>query len=220
MLSPSEVQFDAVAGLVIVAAVVLVGRFRLPRRGSAPPPVASRRLLPGTMAAWLGGTLVATLWPIAVLLAPSAAYDWPALPNGPGTTVVQLLGIALGLSGGLLFISAVRALGVHMTPVIQAQEGHQLVQAGPYRWVRHPVYTAILAVSLGQTLLYLSTPLAALTVVLLVLAVYRSGLEEELLGSPEIFGAAYGAYKARTGRFLPRLRRAANAGPSSPPPPA
>src|SRR5271170_286772 len=217
MLSLLEVQFDAALGLVVVAAVVLVGRLRLPRRGSAPPPVATRRLLPGTMAAWLGGTLVVTLWPIAVLLVPSVAYDWPPIPNAPWTAVLQLLGIALGLGGGLLFVSAVRALGVHMTPAIQAQAGHRLVQQGPYRRIRHPVYTAILAVSLGQTLLYLSAPLAALTVMLLALAVYRSGLEEELLGSPEIFGSAYGAYQSRTGRFLPRLGREASAGSGSPP---
>ena len=80
------------------------------------------------------------------------------------------------------------------------------MEAGPYRFVRHPIYTAIVMIAAGQSLLFLSLPVALLAALLLVLAVYRARLEEALLGSSAPLGAAYAAYIARTGRFLPRLR--------------
>jgi len=79
------------------------------------------------------------------------------------------------------------------------------MQTGPFRYIRHPVYTAIVGAALGQTLLLLSLPLALLTLLLAGLALYRARAEEALLRSPKAFGATYDAYMARTGRFLPRL---------------
>jgi len=93
-----------------------------------------------------------------------------------------------------------------MTPAIQVQEGHQLLRTGPYRLIRHPVYTAIIAIALGQALLFLSAPAVLLALILFGLAEYRARLEEDLLRSPEAFGPTYDAYMTRTGRFLPRLR--------------
>ena len=87
-----------------------------------------------------------------------------------------------------------------MTPVIQVQEGHQLLQTGPFRYIRHPVYTAIVTGALGQTLLFLSPPLAFLTVLLACLAMYRARLEEALLSSPQAFGAAYASKNDRISR--------------------
>jgi protein-S-isoprenylcysteine O-methyltransferase Ste14 len=93
-----------------------------------------------------------------------------------------------------------------MTPAIQVAEGHQLVQVGPYRYIRHPAYTAIVSGAIGQSIVYLSPILALVALVLIGLAVYRAHLEEDLLGSPEGFGEAYSEYVTRTGRFLPRTR--------------
>ena len=159
-----------------------------------------------TQVLWVAGSLTAAFWSIGVLLAPSFAYDWPRLPGFPFSTFVQALGFSISILGGLLFFTAARALGPHMTPAIQLREGHRLVETGPYRYVRHPVYTAILTGAAGGTLLYLSLPLALVALVLLVLASYRAALEEKLLGSPEGFGETYARYVARTARFLPRFR--------------
>ncbi len=92
---------------------------------------------------------------------------------------------------------------MHLTPAIQVQAGHRLVETGPYRTVRHPLYTAIMLIAAGQTLLFLSLPMGVLTLILVGLATYRARLEEGLLRSPAAFGARYDAYMARTGRFLP-----------------
>jgi protein-S-isoprenylcysteine O-methyltransferase Ste14 len=150
--------------------------------------------------------LVAFFWPVGIFLVPMYAYHWPAFPDFAYSWVVQVLGVVLGVSGGLLYSRSVRALGARMTPVIQVRRGDELVEEGPYRVVRHPMYIAVVMISLGQTLLCLSLPAAILTLILLGLAIYRAQLEEGLLGSTEGFGTAYASYATRTGMFLPTFR--------------
>jgi len=169
-------------------------------------PVAKRTPPRWTEVAWVAGALTVVLWSVAVLLAPSVAYHWPPTPDFPFSSLIQLAGFGLAVVGGLLSFAAVRALGRHMTLEIQVQEGHRLVQTGPYRYIRHPVYTSILTGACGLSVLYLTPVLAAVFALLVPLALYRSGLEERLLASPEAFGEEYRAYVARTGRFLPRAR--------------
>ena len=159
-----------------------------------------------TEVVWVIGALVGAFWCIGVLLDPALAYNWPPLPVFPYSESVQLLGFLISMGGGLLFFAATRALGRYMTPEIQVREGHELVRNGPYRYVRHPVYTAILLGVAGQTILYLSPVLGLITLFLIGMATYRAHLEEELLGSPKGFGKTYAEYAATTGRFLPRIR--------------
>jgi protein-S-isoprenylcysteine O-methyltransferase Ste14 len=200
------VQVWASVALVATIVGILVGGFRLPARRVEVTVVARRTPATGTQTIWILGVFVATFWPIGILLAPMYAYHWPMTNDFLGSWSVQIFGGVLGTLGGLLFARSARAMGRQMTPAIQVQQGHQLLQAGPYRYIRHPVYTAIMASAVGQTLLYLSPVLGVLTAVLVGLAIYRAGLEEALLSSPEAFGGEYQAYMARTGRFLPRLR--------------
>jgi len=181
------------------------GLEHLPRR--AVRVVTKRIPARWTEVVWVGGALIVVLWSIGVLVNPAYAYRWPASPDFPGSAVVQVFGFVAAISGGLLFLAALRTLGRHMTPAIQVQEGHRLAQEGPYRYIRHPAYTAIVTGAGGLSTLYLSPPLAVITVLLVGMAVYRAHMEEELLGSPEAFGETYRAYVARTGRFLPRIRR-------------
>jgi protein-S-isoprenylcysteine O-methyltransferase Ste14 len=114
------------------------------------------------------------------------------------------LGVA-ALAGGLwLFWRAHADLGLEWSVVVGIREGHRLVESGVYRRVRHPMYAAILAISLGQGLLLANwlAGWAALASFTLLCAV-RIPREERLLA--ETFGEAYAAYAGRTGRLLPRL---------------
>jgi protein-S-isoprenylcysteine O-methyltransferase Ste14 len=207
VLSLLFVQVCAAVALAATFAGVLAGRAWLPGPRGPVRVVARRPSASGTQSIWILGTLIAVFWPVGAFVAPMYAYHWPTTPDFFGSWAVQLLGVGLSASGGILFARSARALGRQMTPVIQVQEGHQLLQTGPFRYIRHPVYTAIVTGALGQTLLFLSPPLAFLTVLLAGLAMYRARLEEALLSSPQAFGAAYASYMARTGRFLPRLRK-------------
>jgi len=198
--------------LAIVNVAALFGGFILghvlARSPRGPARVVARRN-PGrwTEVLWVVGALVSAFWSFGVLFAPAVAYHWPAVPDFPLSSEIQVAGFLVALSAGLLFFVAVRAMGAQMTPEIRVQEGHRLVQEGPYRRIRHPLYTAIVAGAGGLAFLYLSLPLGILALVLAALAVYRAGLEEDLLRSQEGFGRTYTEYVARTGRFLPRFRR-------------
>jgi protein-S-isoprenylcysteine O-methyltransferase Ste14 len=200
------VQVCACVGLLATIAAMIVGLARRPRLEPPVQVVATRAPARGTQFLWLLGTFVALLWGVGVFVAPEYAYHWPAFPDFPGSWAVQVLGIALSVTGGFLFSRAAQTLGKQMTPVIQLRRDHQLIRTGPYRYIRHPVYTAILLVALGGTLFFLSLPVGVLTVLLFGLAYYRARLEEALLASPEGFGETYREYMGRTGRFLPRLR--------------
>ncbi len=197
------------AGLVFIAAVLglaLVGRSVISDRSRAPRVLAAREPARFTEPAWLGLTLVVQLWSLGVILLPAWFYGWPSGGDLPYGAFVQGVGLGLWFLGGGLALWAGRTLGRFMTPAIQISEGQPLVQGGPYARMRHPTYTANMMVAFGLGLAFLSPPLLAVAVVLAALARYRAGLEETLLRSPEAFGAAYEAYMARTGRFLPRGR--------------
>ena len=204
----SQLAAQAFAGISLSAIVggFLVGHWLSPPNRQPVRVAVRRERTRWTEAVWVGGSLVASFWSVGVLLVPRYAYDWPSLPDFPSSAVVQLFGFLVSLVGGLLFFAAVRALGRHMTPAIQLQEGHRLVREGPYRFIRHPAYTAIITGASGLSVLYLSSILALITVVLVGMAVYRAHLEEGLLSSSEGFGETYRAYMGRTGRFLPRIR--------------
>lgn len=206
MLGLIELRICAAVTFLVTASEIAAGLARRRRPTHRARVVASRPPLRGTEVLWVGGTFAAVLWPLGAFLVPSIAYAWPALPTSPVLDAAQIAGAGIGIAGGGLFYRSSVALGVLLTPAIQLQEGHRLIDFGPYRWVRHPLYSAVLLIAFGQALLFLSVPALLLALVLLGLATYRAGLEEQLLRSPAAFGEAYEAYMARTGRFLPRLR--------------
>ncbi|HYM40723.1 MAG TPA: isoprenylcysteine carboxylmethyltransferase family protein [Thermoplasmata archaeon] len=187
-----------------IAGAAAFGRSLLGPRGRT---VAARAPARGTEALWLGTIGVAQLWTLAVALAPGWFYADLAVGGIPLSTGVQVTGLVLwGVAAGLAAWSF-QSLGRFMTVSIRVTEGHELVQKGPYAHVRHPTYTAVVILVVGLALVFLSVPLLIAACVAALLARHRANLEEDLLRSPEGFGAAYDAYRACTGRFLPRLRR-------------
>ena len=116
---------------------------------------------------------------------------------------VRLLGLVLGLYAAVILPWAAATLGRFLVPRAVVFPDHTLVVRGPFRLVRHPVYSGDLALWLGATL-------GTLNVLLLVLwPPYLAGLsaeasaEEELLAAK--FGQAYRDYMARVARFVPTL---------------
>ncbi len=205
MLDVATVRILAGGLLVLAAAGILaLGRSVLGPRGKV---VAHRRPVRGSEGVWLAATGLAQAWVLGVLLVPGWFYGWPGAAGVPGSTPLQLLGLVLWLLGMGLAGWATRVLGRFMTVSIQVADDQRLVQEGPYAWVRHPIYTGNVAAALGLALLFLNPLLLGLVVVLAVLASYRGRLEDAFLRTPDAFGERYDAYAARTGRFLPRLRR-------------
>ncbi len=112
-------------------------------------------------------------------------------------------GAALGALALPLFYWQLTSLGHNLTDTVVTRSGATLVTHGPYRWVRHPLYSIATLMGLAVALLTASWFIAALWVAGLSVLVSRTRIEEEKL--LERFGESYRAYRARTGRFVPRV---------------
>jgi protein-S-isoprenylcysteine O-methyltransferase Ste14 len=114
---------------------------------------------------------------------------------------------ALLLSAGIVLLGfSHHHLGKSFHSLVVWRENQVLVETGPYRWVRHPIYTAYLMNYVGGGLLAgnLILTLAPVTMYAILVAI-RIGKEEGAMR--ETFGQAYTEYEDRTGRLCPRIRR-------------
>ncbi len=117
---------------------------------------------------------------------------------------LRFVGVALGIVALLLFVWVHQNLGRFFTIYLRIAEEHSLVKTGPYRWVRHPMYTAFYLLHIASFLLAANwfigiTWTAGLTVIILL----RIKREEAML--LEAFGERYRSYLDKTGRFFPRV---------------
>ena len=131
-------------------------------------------------------SLLFALMPLAVLVGPG----WPALAETP----FRIAGGALAVAGLVLIGLAFRRLGRSLTPFPRPAKEGRLVETGPYRYVRHPVYTGGLLLCTGVSLAY--SPLALLpTAALAVTWGLKVRVEERFLRGvyPQ-----YEAYASRT----------------------
>jgi len=97
------------------------------------------------------------------------------------------------------------SLGTNISPTQATRQNHQLVTHGPYRWVRHPLYTVGFIFAICLTVITSLWWLAIGMGLPLILLLLRTSKEEARL--IEAFGDDYRDYMKRTGRLLPRLGR-------------
>jgi protein-S-isoprenylcysteine O-methyltransferase Ste14 len=131
-----------------------------------------------------------------------AVVAWLALPAFL-SGAAPALAWGLAAAGTALGLWALRAnppgnFNIRPTP----RDGGRLVRSGPYRWIRHPMYSCVAlcavagAYASGSALAWLAT--AALGSVLLV----KASFEEQWMAGRH---AGYAAYRASTRRFIPGL---------------
>jgi protein-S-isoprenylcysteine O-methyltransferase Ste14 len=128
---------------------------------------------------------------------------WMAWATFPTLTWLRLTGLGLAASMVPMLIWMLRSLGNNITPTVVTRQEHQLVTSGPYRYIRHPLYTfgglmfvgVSLALANWWTLLWLIIAMVALF--------QRTDIEEERLIAQ--FGNAYREYMLTTGRYLPKF---------------
>ena len=115
------------------------------------------------------------------------------------------VGLALVVAGVLLHGWARRTLGPMWSGVVQVRAQHVLVERGPYRLVRHPIYTAGLLLAAGTFLAHPSLATTCLAGGFSLGVLVKARLEERALRS--VLGRDYDAYAARVPAFVPRLFR-------------
>lgn len=114
-----------------------------------------------------------------------------------------LIGVGLGISVfGLAFrIYAIRYLGKQFTTKVKIVDDHELINTGPYKYMRHPSYTGTMLLILGNALMYGSIWIAILITLAMYLGYqYRIKHEEKALIAH--FGEKYIQYKQTTRAFL------------------
>jgi protein-S-isoprenylcysteine O-methyltransferase Ste14 len=136
------------------------------------------------------GKASVVLWYIAYLtiLAPALWRVWstPMMSH-------PWWGYAVIWIGMVLRLVSLREIGVYYHQLILLREGHRLIDAGPYRWLRHPLHLGLHIEMLGLALLAGAVPgWIALGLSLLVLA--RRNMQEER-ALEKFFGVTYRGYR-------------------------
>ena len=121
----------------------------------------------------------------------------------PRTRTVQVLGEAVTLIGLAITLWARLALGANWSGEVALKEEHELIERGPYRFARHPIYTGILLMLLG-TALVAGTAAALLAFAVCGLALWFKARQEERLLTA-YFPESYPKYRERVKAFLPFL---------------
>lgn len=129
---------------------------------------------------------------------------WLDFADYPSPRFSVLTGLVLGGVGLLVFWQAHRDLGRYFSKFVELKEDHKLVTTGIYRLVRHPLYTSLFLMALGQALL-ISNWLVGPAALVSFLWIYLFRIPEEEAVLETKFGQDYRDYIGRTGRLLPRL---------------
>ncbi len=111
------------------------------------------------------------------------------------------LGALLAFAGLVFCVWARFTLAGNWSDFVQIKQDHELIVEGPYRWVRHPIYTGLLLMFAG-TALAVGEWRGVLAVAIAAAAFWRKlRLEEGLMRRQ--FGEAYARYAARTPALIP-----------------
>jgi protein-S-isoprenylcysteine O-methyltransferase Ste14 len=136
---------------------------------------------------------------MAVPRATPAILAQPFLPSSP---IGTWLGVALTALGLGIAVAARIHLGGNWSARVEIKEDHSLIRTGPYRYVRHPIYSGILLALVGSAMA-LDRWRALLGFALIFAALLlKARHEEERLRQvlPE-----YGAYARETAALIPFL---------------
>jgi protein-S-isoprenylcysteine O-methyltransferase Ste14 len=120
----------------------------------------------------------------------------------PLNPVLRIFGVVLCAVGIGFAIWARRYLGRNWGMPMSLQQDHELVTTGPYRLVRHPIYSGILLAVLGSALaqtIFWFLPL----VIWGIYFIYSAKVEERLMSQE--FPHVYPAYRAKTKMLIPFL---------------
>ena len=117
---------------------------------------------------------------------------------------ISVLAIAFFVAGLALRWWAIVTLGRFFTVDVVVEKDHELVERGPFRWVRHPSYTGVLLAFLGWTMTLRNwVAMAVVLIPILIAFIRRMNVEEEALRGA--LGEKYADYMRRTKRLAPGI---------------
>ena len=152
--------------------------------------------------------ILATLRPLGAVYWLSV-FAWMINPGSMAWASVLLpiwlrwVGVSALLAGSALLVWTFRTLGSNLTDTVVTRQQHTLVVHGPYRWIRHPLYSSAALFVVAMSLVAANWFFLAAGIALLSILIVRTRTEEQNLVLR--FGDSYQHYMDRTGRFLPRI---------------
>ncbi len=138
-----------------------------------------------------------------VLLGPGEWYGHSLLREQfvPHSNLVGIIGDVLCVAGVFLACWSRYLLGKNWSVSVQLKQEHELIEKGPYAYIRHPIYTGLLLLYSGNALI-VGDWRGILAVAIVFVSFWRKlKLEEEWLGGH--FGEAYVQYKSKTKALIP-----------------
>lgn len=164
------------------------GRHRRPR---------TRPRVSGSRAPFAANVLTVGVYGASLLL-------WPGSTAGDTALFLAASGAFVGVTGSIIVVRSRAALGAAWSLVATADRAIGLVTTGPYRFVRHPIYSGFVLLALGEAMSLGHWPAALIVLCAMVPTfVWRARAEEALLA--RMFGERYDAYARRTRMLVPHL---------------
>ena len=195
----NENIFRILAALLLITSLGISGYFR--RKADRDTGEKISRKVDGTamMTAIRLGGLALWLSPFAYLINP----NWMAWAKIGLTEWVRWFGVGLAIlcTAGIYWLFS--SIGSGISPTSATRREHTLSTRGPYRWVRHPLYTIGSSFFISFGLIADNWFIALLGILAFILMTIRTPKEEANL--IEKFGDEYREYMKQTGRFLPKL---------------
>jgi protein-S-isoprenylcysteine O-methyltransferase Ste14 len=129
---------------------------------------------------------------------------WVDFAHFPLSNWLRWAGGAATCAGIGLFAWSHQALGKNWTAILALSEKQELVTNGPYRYVRHPMYTAFFVIGFGFLFLSANWSISIFYLgTLTMMYAARVSAEEKMM--LDRFGDNYREYMKKTGRLLPRF---------------
>ncbi len=119
----------------------------------------------------------------------------------PHTDLVGLTGLAFCTAGVIIACWSRYLLGRNWSLSVQKKEDHELISKGPYKLVRHPIYTGLLLLFFGNAIIV--GDYRGLIAVAIVFASFWWKLKKEEKWLMEVFGTKYLEYKNTTKTLIP-----------------
>lgn len=178
--------------------LVLALKIRAQRRALGRSPVVLGRVGQGPLELWFE-----RLSPLGLLFWP-ATWLWITLGRvSLSDSPLRALGLVLIGGGAILSASSVFLMGRAWRIGIDPENRTDLAEHGPYRWIRHPIYSGWLVMLVGHVLV-VPHPVVDVAALLTTAGVVVEALREER-HLHRTFGERYARYARATGRFAPRL---------------
>ncbi len=196
---------DSVFRLIFLAAFLVMTIIRVYYQSKISRDTARFNFKEGAVSLIFGGTaaIVTIVFGAEYLIFPGAFAFAYALPF---PEIVRWIGVVMLVIGLVVLGTAHYHLGLSFSSFVGSKDKHTLVQSGPYRRIRHPIYLAFILSYLGGGLVAGNWVLAFIPVTCYAVMIsIRMPKEEQIL--TELFGQEYTAYMQRTGRLLPRIGR-------------